>query len=401
VYYGCTGVLTALWGATLPATDVRLGLGAARLGAVLTALAVGALLAMPVAGRSAERWSGRRVLRWASPTASLALAGPAVAPSFELLAILSFVLGVLLGTVNVALSAHAVAVERSQTRPIMATLHGVWTLGAVAGALAISQGLAFGLSARDLMLVGGVSLASIACVAGFHLSIPGSPRAPSHGADGASRHPALPAKALRPGLLVTLGLIGCAAFVTEGAATDWAGVHAIRVLGAEPATASLVYMVFFAAMTLVRFLGDGLRARLGAPVTVRLAGGTAVIGYGLVLLAGSLTGLPPLGIGCAMTGWALAGAGMAMLWPIVLSTLGSVATASRSLATVTAISYGGGLIGPSVIGSVAAGATLPVALVIPAALALAVSALAPHVLRAVMRPPSVRKDPLEIQSPRA
>ena len=55
---------------------------------------------------------------------------------------------------------------------------------------------------------------------------------------------------------------------------DWVGVHAIRVLGADAATGSLVYAVFFATMTGVRFLGDALRSRLGATRTMRLAGGS-------------------------------------------------------------------------------------------------------------------------------
>src|SRR3954454_9076309 len=61
--YAAAGALTALWGASLPAFDARLDLGAARLGAILMALAVGALVAMPLAGRLADRWPGRRLLR--------------------------------------------------------------------------------------------------------------------------------------------------------------------------------------------------------------------------------------------------------------------------------------------------------------------------------------------------
>ncbi|WP_163506017.1 MFS transporter [Fodinicola acaciae] len=366
VSYGLTGVLTALWAATLPATDVRLNLGSGRLGALLTGLAVGALVAMPVAGRLA----GPRLLPVTAPAAAAALVVVALAPTVQVLAVAAVLLGAAFGALNVALSLRAVAVERAAGRPVMAWMHGVWTLGAVAGGAIASASLRAGLDVRVLMAGGAVAVAIAFAsvtrvrVESVSLAAKGSP-------------------APRSRLLVLLGVIGAAAFVSEGAATDWAGVHAVRVLGAEPSTGSLVYTVFFVAMTVVRLLGDAVRDRIGAAGTIGLAGGVATAGYALVLLSGAA----PAGIrvGCAMVGWTLAGAGMAVVWPIVASAIGAAGGAGR-LSAVTAISYGGGLVGPAVIGYVAAHATLPVGLSIPAVLALLVAAAAPAVLRQVGRP---------------
>ncbi|MBB5079134.1 MFS transporter [Nonomuraea endophytica] len=373
--YGLTGVMNALWGATLPATDARLELGPGRLGGLLMALAVGALVAMPVAGRLAERWTGRRLLRICAPAAALGLAGPALAGGVETLMISAVVLGMLFGLLNVALSLQAAAVERSLARPIMATVHGTWTLGAVAGGAVITAALRAGLDVRVLMGAGAIILALAL------LGVKGTPDPRLRLVPQPAEHarPAPP----RPGLMVMLGVVGAAAFITEGAATDWAGVHATRVLGADPATGSLVYTVFFVAMTLVRFAGDALRTRLGVRTTIRLCGVTATAGYGLVLLAGVLPFGAAARVGCAMAGWALAGAGMAVVWPIVASLLGAADGAARRLSAVTTISYGGGLVGPALIGYVATAATLPLALVIPAALALLVATAAPPLLNAV------------------
>ncbi len=134
-----------------------------------------------------------------------------------------------------------------------------------------------------------------------------------------------------------------------------------------------MYTAFFVAMTVVRFVGDPVRARLGAVLTVRLAGATATAGYGLVLLAPQVE--------TAIVGWVLVGAGMAVVWPVVVSTLGTSGASARRLSTVTTISYGGGLVGPALIGSVAGRAGLPIALLIPAALAVLVAAAAPAVLK--------------------
>ncbi|MBG0826575.1 MFS transporter [Planomonospora sp. ID67723] len=392
--YGLAGVINALWGSTLPATDARLDLGAGRLGALLMALAVGALAAMPVAGWLAERYTGPRLLRLALPVAALALTGPATAQSFALLTVSAVVLGVLFGTLNVALSLQAVAVERAVGRPVMATVHGVWTLGAVAGGGLVSTGLRTDVDVRVLLAVGALGVALAGLAVGRRLD---GPEPAVSTPAGPEPRPAArqPAAVHRPVMVIALGVIGAAAFLTEGAATDWAGVYATRVLGTDPATASLLYTAFFVAMTAMRFAGDATRSRLGAPTTIRLAGGAATLGYVLVLLAPLLPTTAGLArIGCAIAGWVLAGAGTALVWPIVTSTLGAADAAARRLSAATTISYGGGLVGPALIGSVAAHATLPIALLIPAALTLVVAVVAPPVLAAALREttPSPRQD---------
>lgn len=366
-WYGLTGALNALWGATLPATDARLDLGTGRLGGLLMTMAIGALVAMPVAGRLADRWSGRLLPRLTAPAAAAAVAATAAATSAGSLAVYVVVLGVAFGGLNVALSLQAVAVERALDRPVMATMHGTWTLGGVAGGAIVTAGLRLGANARLLTAVGALAVAVAFVALGRRLAV----------TPPDVRRTTRPARA--GVLVVTLGLIGAAAFLAEGAATDWAGVHATRVLGAGPATASAIYTLFFAAMTVVRFLGDPVRARLGAALTVRLTAGAATAGYGLVLLAPRL----PAGAAIATAGWVLVGAGMALVWPVVVSALGAADESAGRLSAVTTISYGGGLVGPALIGFVAAGAGLSVALLIPAALALAVAAVAPTALRAI------------------
>lgn len=384
VCYGLTGVLTAVWGATVAATDARLDLGPGRLGGALLALAIGSLVAMPVAGRLADRWTGRRLLRLVLPSAALALTGPVLAPSAGLLVLSAFVLGIQLGALNVALTVQAVAVERAAARPVIARMHGIWALGAVAGGTAVSAALRAGLDVRTVMATGAAALAVASLAATPRLPAP-PPTPPTPAVGGAT--------ARVPGwaVVVALGGVGAAAFLSEGAATDWAGVHAVRVLGAGPATASMMYAVFFAAMTVVRFAGDTVRARLGGPLTLRMAGVLATAGYALVLVSGGVPAATPVRVGCAVAGWALTGAGMAVVWPVVVSAVGAAGGGGGGrLSAITTISCSGGLVGPALIGGVAARATLPVALLIPTGLALLVTLVAPAVLKAFVTPVSGR-----------
>ncbi|MEU4395342.1 MFS transporter [Kribbella sp. NPDC023855] len=371
--YWATGVLNALWGATLPATDARLDLGPGRIGGLLMALAIGALVAMPLAGRAADRWTGRRLLRWAMPGAVVALGLTAFAPSAGVLMVTAVVFGMLSGALNVALSLQAVNVERTTGRPVMGSMHGTWTLGAVLGGAAVTTALHLNTPVQPLLLTATTLLLPTTLTLTHKLS-PFAAAAPATKAVAEE----VTGEVRRGWVVVGLGVVGAAGFLTEGAATDWAGLHATRVLGADPAIGSLVYTAFFVAMTVVRFAGDPVRARLGPALTIRIAGATATAGYGLVLLSGVIETSP---VGTAMVGWVLAGAGMAVVWPVVVSTLGTSGASARRLSTVTTISYGGGLVGPALIGSVASHAGLPTALLIPAALAVLVAAAAPAVLK--------------------
>jgi len=400
ICYGLTGAVTALWAAALPATDARLSLGPTRLGAALTALAVGGLCAMPVAGRLADRYTGSRLLRTTAPAAALALVAPAAAASFAALLPAVVLLGMLLGALNVALSVQAVALESALRRPIISVLHGAWSLGAVGGGATVSLSLHAGVGVRVLPVVAAPILAAALCVTAGETTPPAAPAdaapldavlvtavsVPEVPLDRTRRAGAVgrDATTLGAGLTVMLGLVGAAAFVAEGAATDWAGVDATRVLGADPATGSLVYTVFFTTMTAVRFAGDALRGRLGAAVSIRAGGLVAGCGFGLVLLAGALPGAIPDKVGCALGGWVMVGAGMAVVWPVVLSTLSATGGSAARLSVVTTISYGGGLAGPALIGALAASLSLPLALSAPAVLALAVAFVAPGLLAAAV-----------------
>lgn len=375
-FFVATGVMNALWGATLAATDSRLDLGTGRLGTTLLVLSLSALVAMPVAGRLADRWTSHRLLLISAPLAAASLVAPALAPSFPVLLCAMVPVGVLQGLLNVALTAQAAFLEHRIGRPIMATMHATWGVGAVAGGALTATALRGGADVRLVMGLGGVLLAVLTALLSVRLPA-GSP-VPRGPADPRGETPGP-----RLALLIALGLAGAAAFITEGAATDWAGVYASRVLGADAGGAALMYTIFFGAMTGVRFIGDALRGRLGAGRTIQLAGLAASTGYLLILLTPALD---TAAVEVAMAGWALAGAGMALVWPIVSSTVGAAFHGrARGLSAVTTVSYGGGLIGPALIGYVAAGASLQVAMIIPAVLAVLMTIGTPAILAALAR----------------
>jgi MFS family permease len=416
-YFFLCGLVMGLWAAGLPSLDDRLDLGAARLGSVLLLISGGALVSMLVAGRLVDRWSSRVVCWFGGPLSAIVLLGPAVASSYPELAVLAVVFGLGLGVTEVAMNAHSVEVERVYGRPIISAFHGTWSLGGAAGGAITATVLRAGLDAQMLLIAAAVVVPFL-YVPLTRMLLPATPEHATSehltsehvtsehvtsehvtrehvasgsavtepGRDHSSR--AGSGGRLRWTLIALLGGAAFAGHLAEGAAIDWAALHARWVLAADPAAAPLAYTVFAVAMTTIRLLGDPIRARLGSVRTIRLAGLLATLGY-LLVLAAPLTG-QALRVPFAWTGWALAGVGLATVVPVIFSAVGAAGgPVGRALATVTAFGYSGLLVGPAVLGYVAEASSLPYALIIPAVLSAVVAlAGAPGIRSLAARTPA-------------
>jgi MFS family permease len=375
-FFFLAGFVMGLWAAGLPSLNDRLGLGPQRLGTVLLLISGGALVSMLATGPLVDRWSSRRVCWIAGPFSGLVLLGPALAPSYGALVALAVLFGIGLGVTEVAMNAHSVEVERRYGRPVISAFHGTWSLGGAAGGALTSLILSAGVDAQLLLVVAALVVPFLYLPAA-RLLLPDSPE------PGKSQPGSRSGGSLGWGLIALLGLAAFAGHLSEGAAIDWAALHARWVLETDPAVAPLAYTIFSVAMTTVRLLGDPIRARLGSVRTIQLAGLFATAGYALVLLA-PLTGAGR--VVCAWTGWALAGVGLATVVPVLFSAVGAAGgRVGRALAMVTAFGYSGLLLGPAVLGYVAEATSLPVALVIPAALAAVVALAGMPSVRALSR----------------
>ncbi|MER5999852.1 MFS transporter [Nonomuraea angiospora] len=391
-FFFLAGFVMGLWAAGLPSLNDRLGLGPARLGSVLLLISGGALVSMLVAGPLVDRWSSRRVCWFAGPFSGLVLLGPALASSYWALAALAVLFGIGLGVTEVAMNAHSVEVERRYGRPIISAFHGTWSLGGAAGGGLTSLALQTGVDAQWLLIVAAL-VVPLLYVPAARLLLPDPPAHTTASETGASS-----GSSLGWGLIALLGLAAFAAHLSEGAAIDWAALHARWVLDTDPAMAPLAYTIFSVAMTTVRLLGDPIRARLGSVRTIQLAGVFATAGYILVLVSPVAGGA--LQIVCAWAGWALAGVGLATVIPVLFSAVGAAGgRVGRALAMVTAFGYSGLLLGPAVLGYVAEASSLPVALIIPAVLAAVVALSGAPAIRTLTHLPTSTPNPNPTPAP--
>lgn len=346
------GLLFASWVAHIPRVEAHLRIDLGQLGIALLGAPVGSILAMAGAGWLVPRLGSRRVLRVGMVGYCLAGALLGLAESFLAFFLLYMVWGLFQGTLEVAMNTQGVAVESRQGRPVMASFHGSWSLGALAGAGIGTAAVALDVSlTSQLLVLGSVTLAVLTVLT--RRLLPSDRNDPGHGLGLA---PSL-AKRHRPGrwltaALVALCVVALADMLCEGAAADWSAVYLRSSLHASGAIPGLGYTLYSLAMVATRFAGGRLLAKwethrvlpvLTALATVGFAAGLAARDTSLMLVA-----FCGLGVGCAL------------VIPTTYSRVGEIASANpgRGVALVSGIGWIGFVAGPPLIGQVAAATSL-------------------------------------------
>lgn len=355
------GFAFANWAARIPAVREGLRLSDGELGTALFAIGAGALLAFRLTACWNAVWGARRVTAVAGLLSCALLAAPAWMGSLPLLALALFLMGAANGAMDVSMNAVAVDVESLAGRPVMSSLHGMWSVGGLGGAV-----LGSFLARQDVAPtwhLAGVAAGLSLLVAAAARRLPAGPPATAGPA---------PLLAWPESRLLGLGAIVCCAFLIEGAMADWSAVYLRDGLHTSPAVAALGYAGFSTTMMLMRFAGDGLATRWGAVALLRLGGTLAAAGLGLALLSQQ--------IGMTMLAFALAGLGVATVAPLVFRAAArrSRYGASHGIAAMATMGYGGFLIGPPLIGWLAEATSLRVVLVVAAVLSAAMVGLAHH-----------------------
>jgi predicted MFS family arabinose efflux permease len=303
---------------------------------------------MPITGTLVHRFRGGTVTRVLIGGFALALVLPALAPSLGWLLLAMLAFGAVAGMADVAMNTQGVLVEGRAGRSLMSGLHGVWSLGGMAGSLLGVLAARADVDARVHLGVVAALLLVVTQVAGRRL--------PADEREAEVPRLAWPS---RPVLLI--GLIGFCAVFAEGASADWCAVYLRDVMGTSPATAAAAYTGFAAAMATARLAGDRVVARLGAVRAVRVGSVAATAGALLVVIART----PLLGI----PGFALIGLGIAVVVPLAFAAGGrAVPHAGQGIAAVATVAYGAGLAAPGTIGAIAQLSSLPAAFVVVATL---------------------------------
>lgn len=351
------GLALANWLARIPDAKQRLGMSDATLGVVLLFAAIGALVAQPTVGWLIGHFGSRRLTTVMGILFPFSVALPGLASSVPQLMAALLVLGACNGGLDVAMNAQAATVEHRYRRPIMSSFHGLWSVGGLIGALigGWAAGLALPLDTH-LLITAGAALAVV--LAATRWLVP-TPAARGEG----------PSFALPPRALAVLGLVAFGVLFCEGAVGDWSAVYLREDMDAAPGLAAAGYAVFALLMAAGRLSGDWLTLRLGPARIVR--GGGALVTLGIALVVASPRPL------LAIVGFGLVGAGVACVFPLILSAAARTpgVVPSTAIAAMATAGYTGFLAGPPLLGSLAEAFSLRVALGVLGLLGLLVVAL--------------------------
>lgn len=322
----------------IPEFKARLGVDESGLGLLILAFGIGSLIAMPICGAIVAKSGSQKLVLRLSTVLIVVLMALMHAPNIPFAVVAMLLAGGMIGGMDVAMNANAVSVERHMHKAIMSSCHGFWSLGGFAGAglggLMIAQ---FGVDMHVLIVT-----AIVALMIGFawHKTFDD---AAERSADVKAPKAALPKTAL-PYLI---GAMALACMIPEGSVVDWGALYLRQELGADVALSGFAFAAFSGTMAVMRFLGDDIRNRLGAAMTLRLS--AVFAGIGLIIASQANVGE------MAIFGFAIAGIGVANLVPIAFSAAGNLPGYAPGVAisVATFMGYSGILFMPSLIGFVA------------------------------------------------
>jgi predicted MFS family arabinose efflux permease len=341
------GALVGTWGAHIPSVKAQHALDEASLSMVLLAAAVGTVLSLFAAGRWVGWLGAGRAAAGAGLAMCATLGSMLLWPELATLLPAALLFGAAMSLFDVAINTEGSELESLGGRAIMSNLHGMFSVGGMAGAALASALLALGLAPR---------LQLVAVCSGLALGVWAASRAmlPVREANAADQ---ARARFVWPtGRLLVIGLLIFAGMSAEGVMYDWSVLYLKQDVGLTQAQGALGYAVFSGAMAAARFAGDALRARYAEQTLLRAGACVAAVSMTVVLLSAH-----PV---VAMLGFALTGAGLAPVAPILFNAATRVPGVSRAaaIAAVTSIGYSGFMVGPPLIGAIAAASTLSAAL---------------------------------------
>jgi len=322
------------WAIYIPTVKEKLALDKADLGIALFCLSLGVFAIFPLASKIINRLGVGRATWVGVQLNSVAALFPLLAPSCETLMGGLFLFGACNGLLDIAMNTLVTEIEKEDGKKFMSAAHGFFSLG----------GILVGLGSFLIPIIGspilhmwGTVVLVLAVNYGFHRRYLGVVSAPVE-KEGFSF------KLFRP--LLLLGIIGFVSMGSEGAIIDWSGLYLKEIARAPEYLLGAGFLAFSTTMTLGRFLGDGISARIGSIRLVALGALIAFLGYGLVL-----TGQTHV----ALLGFALNGLGFSVMIPEMFRIGGNLkgVDSSQGVAFIAGTGYIGFMLGPVVMGFLA------------------------------------------------
>jgi fucose permease len=379
-----SGIAFASWASRIPQVRDRLHLDPSELGLVLLAIAAGSVIALPLSGVVVGHFGSR----WTVRTTGLLTAAAMVVVSLGyLVGVLPVVIGLFLvglgmGSWDVAMNVQGALAERRLGRAIMPRFHAGFSVGTVVGALIGAGMVALGVPVTVHLLAVAV-LVGVAVPLAVRGFLPDEVEQDTSEEEAESDSRSSGRKALhawREPRTLLIGLFVLAFAFAEGVGNDWISIALIDGYGTSATVGTLGFATFLAAMTAGRWFGPRSLDRYGRVIVIRMLTVTCLVGVLLFVFGTNVI--------IAFAGAVLWGVGLALGFPVGMSAgADEPAMAAPRVSVIASIGYCAFLAGPPLIGFLGDHFT-----VLRAVLAVAVLLAMAMMITGAIRPLTVTSD---------
>lgn len=365
IIFFIAGLSFASWAGRLSIIDAVFEFSGVKMGGFLLCMTLGTLVGIGIIPSISRHFNTRRLLLILPLLLVCALLtlGASITitenPNTAFMAL--FVNGIFFGCLDIMMNVSGARVERHQSRSIMPTFHGFFSLGTLLGA-----GIATTTISLEIRTFWHFTLVSILIVALTLISQRGLSGWENENYQKIDKQISEKHNkgSHKLGALIVIGLMVAGLSFAEGAANDWIAVTAVSGHGLTHEYGALLFTLFVAAMTIGRFSGGRLIDAFGPQRTLLLMGTIGLAGICLFVLG---TGPWILGISTVM--WGL---GSSLGFPVgmTIAAKQSRRLGPNSVSIISAFGYAAMLAGPPAIGLVEDSIGLPNALWLAAAIML-------------------------------
>lgn len=364
------GLGIASWAPMVPLAKDRLLLNEANLGMLLLFLGAGAILMMPISGLLIRKIGSRKVIAVSVVLSAFILPWLLVISNVYVMGLFLFAFGCGIGTVDVAMNTHGVQVQNLYDKPIMSSLHGLFSVGGLFGSLGLGFLMKMGLNPIYAAIT--ISSLLILLLITQYKNLFTLEKEQEIILKSSSIDKKEESKGKMQWLdyrVLVLGFMCFIVFLSEGAMLDWSAIFLRDNRGIENEFTGIGYAAFSVAMAAMRLSGDSLVGKLNSKIIV--VGGSILAAVGIVIIVFS----PWLLV--SILGFVLLGMGAANIVPVFITEGGKIKGISPTVTipVITTLGYAGQLAGPALLGIIAHYFSLSIAFEIIALLFILVATI--------------------------
>ncbi|MEO6346645.1 MAG: MFS transporter [Aquaticitalea sp.] len=328
-------IMIGTWVLYIPQVKEKLNLSDSQIGIALFYFALGILLFVPLVPFITKKIGLGNYTLLGITLFSIAFIGPLLASNYIFLCTSLFIVGIFSGTTDVAMNALVSQIEKQDNTNFMSSAHGFFSLGgAIGGILGSFLMVLFSSPVYHITLMAFIVIIVNFVLSKNYINITESNTSKEKGS--------FKLKQLSP--LLIIAFLAFVIMSSDGAIEHWSSLYLLEVVQiAQRNLAGLGFILFSTTMTIGRFFGDGIAARIGSMKTILIGCIVASIGYLCVLTTVLII---------TVIGFGVIGLGLSVIIPELFRVAGKTkrVKASTGISFVSSIGFIGFLLGPIVLG---------------------------------------------------